>query len=237
MRIAPLALALGLVPATALGAGTVIEGDPQPAAPTPSLAWTATILRPVPARAAPAPRARVVKRLTGQTPFSRRTEVLLVTGARAVGARRWVQVQLPARPNGVTGWVPADAAILATTPVRIRVRLASRSVEVYRAGRRVAAYPAAVGAPATPTPVGLFAVYDPVPTSGQLAPVIMVLTAYSPVLQTFLGGTGVAAIHGWPDPGVLGQAVSHGCIRLSRSAAGAVSRLAEPGVPVTIDRT
>jgi lipoprotein-anchoring transpeptidase ErfK/SrfK len=227
---------LALVPGAAHGA-VVIDGEPLPTPPTDRQAWTATILAPVPARAEPRASARVVRRLSGQTPFSKRTEVLLVTGARQVGRRQWVQVQLPSRPNGVTGWVPADATILSPTPVRIRIRLGAKRVEVYRAGRRVGSYRAAVGKPSTPTPVGRFAVYDPVPTDGQLAPVIMVLTAYSPVLQSFLGGTGVSAIHGWPDPGVMGQAVSAGCIRLSQRDTARVARVAEPGTPVTIDRT
>ena len=68
----------------------------------------------------------------------------------------------------------------------------------------------------------------------MLAPYIFVLTAHSNVLKTFAGGNGVVGIHGWPSSSVLGKAVSHGCVRMSRTGARALSRYASAGTPVEI---
>jgi len=115
-----------------------------------------------------------------------------------------------------------------------RVTTGSRTVRVFRKGVPIKTFRAAVGTGGTPTPRGLFAIWDPVPTGGQLGPYILVLTAHSNVLRTFAGGDGIVGIHGWPNSGVLGQAVSHGCVRMSRDGVRALSRYAASGVPVEI---
>ena len=43
-------------------------------------------------------------------------------------------------------------------------------------------------------------------------------------------------IHGTSRPDLLGQAVSHGCIRVSNAAALELKRLAPAGTPITILR-
>ena len=75
---------------------------------------------------------------------------------------------------------------------------------------------------------------DVVPVSGLLGPYILVLTAHSRVLKTFAGGEGTIGIHGWPDGGVLGKAVSHGCIRMSRTGVRSLTLWARAGIPVQI---
>ena len=59
-------------------------------------------------------------------------------------------------------------------------------------------------------------------------------SAYSK-LSEWPGG-GVVGIHGTPRPDLLGQAVSHGCIRVSNAAAVELKRLAPRGTPIRILR-
>ncbi len=216
-------------------------------APAPSdragLSWTARILEPVTARTAPTATARPAAQLLHYTAFSRRPQVLMVTGnaeeTLAGGATRsWVRVQLPTRPNESQGWVPRSSVKLAATSIRIRVRLGARRVEISRDGATIKSFRAAVGTGGTPTPTGGFAVQDPVVAgaaeSTYLGPYIITLTAYSTVLRSFMGGDGLVAIHGTNAPGSLGQAVSHGCVRVSNDAVRTLWRFADPGTPVDI---
>lgn len=168
------------------------------------------------------------------TPYSQGPSVFMVTGTRVVKQKLWIRVQLPKRPNGTQGWLPESALDVRRITTRIRISTGTRTVRVLRKGTPVATFRAAVGTGGTPTPRGLFAIWDPVPTGGELGPYILVLTAHSNVLRTFLGGDGIVGIHGWPSAGVLGKAVSHGCVRMSRDGVRALSRYAAPGVPVEI---
>jgi lipoprotein-anchoring transpeptidase ErfK/SrfK len=238
---AVLALAAG---AAALAAAPLASGatDNQiPGPPSATGAWTARIVYPVPARMAPSATARVRMGLMHYTAFSRRPQRLLVTAeATDASGHGWVRVQLPVRPNGSQAWVPTAAVKLSRTDLHIKVRLGAKRVEVWRGPHRISSYPAAVGTGSTPTPVGTFAMQDPVPSApaqrSYLGPYILTLTAHSTVLRSFMGGDGLVAIHGTNAPNLLGQAVSHGCIRVSNAAVRALYRIVEPGTPVQITR-
>ena len=200
------------------------------------------MLQPVVGRAAPRPDARAVGTIMFYTAYSRRSQILLVTGVghrplgRAVGAG-----PAPAPAQRLAAWIPSSATELSSTGVRLRIRTRSHRVEVWRDGHLAASYPAAVGTGSTPTPVGRFAIQDPVPSSASqrsyLGPYILTLTAHSAVLRSFMGGDGLVAIHGTNAPGLLGQSVSHGCVRVSNSAVTSLREVATPGTPVEIDRT
>lgn len=67
------------------------------------------------------------------------------------------------------------------------------------------------------------------------APFALALSARSNVLQEFAGGDGQVALHGLANiGGVLGSAVSHGCVRLDNGAMRWLAARIGPGVPVTI---
>ena len=61
-------------------------------------------------------------------------------------------------------------------------------------------------------------------------PFVLVTSAYSK-LSDWPGG-GLVGIHGTSLPGLLGQAVSHGCVRVANPVASALQRLAPLGTPV-----
>ncbi len=237
LRISAIVVLLALVPL----ASARTAPAPEPAAPAASVSWTAQVLHAVAVRQAPRDEATVAARVTTYTAFWRRPQQLMVLSPVQTDpdtGRRWVLVRLPERPNLAQGWVPLDAVRLRATRNRIVVRVGARTVELWKAGVRVARYPAAVGTGSTPTPTGLFAVQDPVPSAASqrsyLGPYIITLTAYSNVLKSFMGGNGLVAIHGTNANGLLGQAVSHGCVRVSNAAVTRLYSIAAPGTPVEI---
>lgn len=227
--------------AVAPAAGTAAPATPETVgSPSGAAAWTATLTHPLVARAAPRAGARAVAKVDRVTAFWRRPQRLLVLGGVVTdeAGRGWVRVRLPERPNRASGFLPVSEVTLGVTTTRIVVRVGARTVELWKGGRRVARFRAAVGTAGTPTPLGQFAIQDPVPSAGAqrgyLGPYILTLTAYSPVLTSFMGGNGLVAIHGTDASGLLGQAVSHGCIRVSNAAVTRLYRSVRPGVPVRI---
>lgn len=186
--------------------------------------------------------SRSVARLKPQAPWGGGTTQLLVLDSLKLEGRLWLKVQLPVRPNGAAGWIPAAHATVSRTPWRVHVSLRRRAVTVLRHGRVVRRFGAVIGAPGTPTPVGRFAVSEPVPQAdpgGFLGPWALHLTAFSDVLDDFGGGPGRIAIHGRSgaslrDP--LGTARSHGCVRIDNAQVRFLARVAVPGTPVRISR-
>jgi lipoprotein-anchoring transpeptidase ErfK/SrfK len=164
--------------------------------------------------------------------------VFLIRGARLgtdCRPRRYL-VQIPKRPNGVTGWVPVDQVTVARVRTRIVVDLSQKRVTLYRNGRKVLSTPAAIGAPATPTPTGRFYVNQrliPVDRSGPFGPGAVGISAFSDVLTGWTQG-GPIAIHGTNAPWSIGKAVSNGCIRIPNPALRQVFGQALDGTPVLI---
>lgn len=148
------------------------------------------------------------------------------------------KVQLPIRPNGSTGWVRAVDVRLQTVRTRIVVDLSERRVTLFRDGRAILVTKAAIGAPSTPTPTGTFYVNQrllaPNPLGGY-GPGAVGISAFSPVLLNWPQG-GPIAIHGTDAPGLIGTAVSHGCLRVHNRDAQRLLRLAVEGTPVEIRR-
>jgi lipoprotein-anchoring transpeptidase ErfK/SrfK len=151
---------------------------------------------------------------------------------------RWYRVQLPIKPNGVTGYV--RAAVVETTHVRSRVvvDISGRRLTLYRKGRRVLRTPVAVGSPATPTPTGSYYVNQrliPSDPSGPFGPAAIGISAYSTVLTSWAQG-GPIGIHGSNEPWSIGHAVSNGCIRVRNAVLRRLFRVTPAGTPVTIRR-
>ena len=147
-------------------------------------------------------------------------------------------VQIPTRPNGVTGWVPARQVDVASVRTRIVVDLSEKRVTLYRNGARVLTTRAAIGSPATPTPTGSFYVNQrliPTDPNGPFGPGAVGISAFSNVLTGWTQG-GPIAIHGTDEPWSIGRAVSNGCIRLPNATLRRVFAQAFSGTPVVIRR-
>jgi lipoprotein-anchoring transpeptidase ErfK/SrfK len=146
------------------------------------------------------------------------------------------RVQVPLRPNGVTGWVAPRVLEVAIVRTRIEVDLSSRRLTLFRRGRPVLRAPVAIGSSATPTPTGRYYVNQrliPADRSGPFGPGAVGISAFSNVLTGWTQG-GPIAIHGTNAPWSIGQAVSNGCIRLQNSVLLRVFRVALAGTPVII---
>ena len=157
-------------------------------------------------------------------------ESLLVTDASVAG---WYEVELPVRPNGSQGWVPASGVTIRSVPDYIRVYQSQFRLEHYVGGVLRQSFQVAVGAPSTPTPYGHFYVWASAAEGAPYTPGIFALSAFSPVLENWPGG-GRAGIHGWTDTRVLGSRASHGCVRMAPTDFAQLFHSVPLGTPVDI---
>jgi lipoprotein-anchoring transpeptidase ErfK/SrfK len=230
-RPSRLLLVLYATAALAVSASPVVQAKSSSYEALPA-AGTIRVPRLV-ARSAPNPTAAAVRVLSE---FRRdfRVQVVLAVGARdGSDGQPWYQIELPMRPNGRRAWVPASAVDVRTVTTRIVVHRGSRTLDLYRAGSLQYRTRVAVGAPHMETPLGHFYVTTRfVPDDAFLGAFALETSAYSK-LSEWPGG-GVVGIHGTSKPWLLGQAVSHGCIRVSNAAALALKRLAPVGTVVDV---
>ena len=151
----------------------------------------------------------------------------------------WLNVYLPARPNGSTGWIKKSDVTLQNHNYRIVVELGAHKLTLYEKDDVVYEAPVGVGASATPSTSGLFyttELIEVIPSQrAAYGPFAYGLSAYSEVLYSFGEGDGQMGIHGTGDPSSVGRSVSNGCIRMTNDA---ITHLRETlpgaGVPVEI---
>jgi lipoprotein-anchoring transpeptidase ErfK/SrfK len=166
-----------------------------------------------------------------------RTTLPVLRRTTAADGAVWLDVLLPGRPDGHSGWITARGTTPSSTDWHLVVDTTTRRVTVYDHGQRVQTFVAIVGEGATPTPLGNFFVEEDVALSPSEvgAPYALALSARSNVYQEFDGGPGQVALHGLANVGgVLGSAASHGCVRLGTAAISWLVLRIGPGVPVTI---
>ncbi len=157
--------------------------------------------------------------------------------AEAVQPDGWVQILLPIRPNGSTGWVHATDVKLVVNTYRIMVSLSAHQITVYNGANVFYQGPVAVGAPATPTPTGSYfiRVLQQAPDPNTVyGPYAYGLSSHSDVLTDFNGGDGEIGIHGNDDASALGHSVSHGCIRMDNAAITNLTKVLPLGTPVDV---
>jgi lipoprotein-anchoring transpeptidase ErfK/SrfK len=190
------------------------------------------------ARRNPSINAPEITTVASQRPLTHVQTVLPVLGrATSKHGEGWVDVRLPGRPNGSSGWITTAGTMPSWTPWRLLVNLNARLVTVYYRGRITRRFPAVVGKPSTPTPTGQFFIEEGLSLNAQAsgAPFALATSARSHVFQEFDGGPGQIAIHGMGNlPGALGTASSHGCVRLDTPDITWLAMRIGPGVPLRI---
>ena len=208
-----------------------------PAASAASLPASGQLIVPrVSVRAAPDRAAKAV-RVLREFRADFRPQIVLALEART-GPRGdlWYKLSLPGRPNGQRGWVPAQALRLRPAVNRVVIRRDARRLEVRRLadGRILFRAPVAVGAPEARTPLGrdFYVQWRFTPSDPFFGPFALETSAYSR-LSDWPGG-GVVGIHGTSLPGLIGQAVSHGCIRMRNGDVLRLRRLAAVGTPLDV---
>ena len=172
-------------------------------------------------------------RITNPTYFGSRLTLMVL---ERTPDGEWLRVQIPVRPNGTEGWIPAADAEVQSHFIRARVDLAERSVSVWDRDELIAETGAVIGAERSPTPVGRFFVNDLVEKweGSAYGPYILSLSAFSEALETFAGGIPVIAIHGTNKPELIGGAHSNGCIRIPNDVIAFLAENVPMGTPVDI---
>jgi hypothetical protein len=188
----------------------------------------------VAARTKPSPGSRVITTMRMFRDDYRIQEILAVATQLGSDGKPWYKISVPMRPNGTMGWIPARSVSLSPTLSQIVVHRATRTIDVFWNGKRALHAIVAVGAPGMETPLGHFYVAARfVPFQDPFLGVFAVETSAYSKLTEWPGG-GVVGIHGTSKPQLLGQAVSHGCVRVSNMTAAALRRLAPLGTPIWI---
>jgi L,D-transpeptidase catalytic domain len=188
------------------------------------------------ARVTPDAHARKVTRLHALTEDDEPEVYLALRSRRDAAGRLWIQVRLPRRPNGSTGWVPRpDLGRLRIVRTALVIDRTTLRATLRRDGRVVWRARVGVGAPGTPTPAGRFYVREKLrnlrgdPLYGPWA---IGTSAYSR-LSEWPGG-GVVGVHGTDQPGLIPGRPSHGCLRLTNSAVRVLARQLPIGTPVRV---
>ncbi len=151
----------------------------------------------------------------------------------------WIEVRLPIRPNGTTGWIRVTDVELSRNPYRVDLDVGRHSLTIYRNDDEVLTTTVAIGTGDTPTPIGDFYLIEllrPSDPDGVYGPFAYGLSGFSETLRSFNGGTGVIGIHGTNRPDLLGTDVSHGCIRVDNEVITDIADFLPLGTPVSIRR-
>jgi lipoprotein-anchoring transpeptidase ErfK/SrfK len=247
MTIRTITRTAAAVAALTLAVGACGGGDQSPRRHGPEAAPPAAVEGPAPSDTG----ALVARSSTDLAIFARpgdQAPAQVLPATTAFGSARallidgddggWLRVLLPTRPNGSTGWIRRADVELRRVDEAIEIDLSARTLRLLVDGRVVVTTPVAIGAPDNPTPTGRFYVVDKLATGDPddtYGPVAFGLSGHSLDLGEFAGGDGQIGIHGTNDPGSIGQAVSHGCIRLHNDVILQLADLVPLGTPVVID--
>jgi hypothetical protein len=233
MRAALLASFLAVVPATAAAAPRPVRDARLSDERT--YTRTAGARREAIVRRSPYGAAKPVGRLHHRTEDGFPEVYLLLSERVRANGRSWIRIRLPGRPNGRTGWVPADALgpptltrwALTIDRRHLRARLSYR-------GRVRWSAPVGIGRPGMATPAGRFWIRErfPVPAGTIYGPWAFGTSAYSAVSEW--PGGGVVGIHGTNEPSLIPGRPSHGCVRLRNRDISYLARHLPVGAPVRI---
>ena len=196
-------------------------------------AHTAAVVRQSPSR-----RADAVGRLRFLTEDGQ-AEVYMALHETTVAqtGSTWIDVSLPQRPNGVTGWVEASAlGRLHVVGGRLVVSRSRHRATLYdQAGYVIWSAPVGIGQPSLPTPAGHFYVREKLRAidSPVYGPYAIGTSAYAPTLSEWPGG-GIIGIHGTDQPNLIPGDPSHGCVRMRNGDIARLWHLIAIGTPVDI---
>ncbi|MGB3300322.1 MAG: L,D-transpeptidase [Phormidesmis sp.] len=127
-------------------------------------------------------------------------------------------------------------------PVRLVLRLGERRVLVYRGDTEEASYPVAIGRPGWETPTGSFSVFSQVVDPGWTHPFTgeeMPPGPNNPLGDRWIAfwtdGNNSIGFHGTPNRESVGQAASHGCVRMYNEDVKKLYDIVAIGTPVVVE--
>jgi lipoprotein-anchoring transpeptidase ErfK/SrfK len=160
-----------------------------------------------------------------------------VLGVVASPEDGWVEVMLPVRPNGTTGWVSTDDVSLYVVDSEIVVDLANRQLTYIVDGVEVLVTDVGIGSEHNRTPTGRYFVTDNVTMAdpnSPWGPHALGISARSDTITEFNGGDGIIGIHGTNNPDSIGGNISLGCVRLPNDAITLLHEMVPLGTRVTV---
>jgi lipoprotein-anchoring transpeptidase ErfK/SrfK len=149
----------------------------------------------------------------------------------------WYRALLPMRPNGTSGYIPADAVRVVQTQYRIAIDRHHLRLSVWDGCIKLMVLPIGLGKESTPTPNGryyIIALLKPPIAGSVYGNYAYGLSAFSDVLTNWADG-GIIGLHGTNDPTSIGNRKSHGCIRMSNKDIAKLVPLLPLGTPVDIE--
>ncbi len=172
------------------------------------------------------------------------TKILISLGIAILGINS--QQPLTAEPIGTATSKPINSQVTPapaskTQTINLVIKLSDRRVYLYRGNQLATSYPIAIGKAGWETPVGSYKVMemqrDPTwqhPWTGKLVPP----GAKNPLGARWIGfwtdGKNFIGFHGTPQEKLVGQAVSHGCVRMRNQDILALYAQVDVGTPVTV---
>lgn len=129
-------------------------------------------------------------------------------------------------------------------PLRLQISLSKRRVTVFQGDSAIKSYPVAVGKSGWETPVGQHKVLQMIHKPAWVSPfngvVIPGGDPENPLGKHWIGfwtdGKNAIGFHGTPNPGSVGRAVSHGCVRMLNKDIEELFKLVQPGTVVEVVR-
>jgi L,D-transpeptidase catalytic domain len=149
----------------------------------------------------------------------------------------WLRIDVLGRPNGRSGWVPAEAlGPLHKIDETLVINRSALRANLYRGRHKLFSAPIGIGRGKWPTPPGDFYIREAIRIKkggGVYGSFAFGTSAYSPSLSDWPGG-GVIGIHGTNEPNLIPGHISHGCIRIRNPQINRLRRLAGVGTAVEI---
>jgi Ni/Co efflux regulator RcnB len=188
-------------------------------------------------RSKPSKRGKTIAKLRWNTE-DRLPEVYIVLQSRLDDHQRvWLQIRIPGRPNGRTGWVREEQlSNLKEIETHLTIDRRTLTATLRKRGKKVWSSRIGVGAPGTITPKGKFWIRERLRNLGGspiYGPWAFGTSAYSDTLTDWPGG-GVVGIHGTNQPELIPGRPSHGCVRVPNAKIARLARLMPVGTPITI---
>lgn len=152
-----------------------------------------------------------------------------------------IPIPPPATVTVTTPQPEAIAPVPAPVATKLILSLRQRRVTVYRDNQAIASYPVGIGKPGWETPRGTFRVTSKIvnptwqhPWNGSLVPP----GPNNPLGDRWIGfwsdGKNSIGFHGTTAESLIGQAVSHGCVRMKNRDIRALFELVEEGAIVSV---
>jgi len=161
---------------------------------------------------------------------------------RAVAIAQPINLEKPVNPENPVA-TPAPVKAEPQTDTRLLVSLSDRKVSLYKANKLQASYPIAVAQAGWETPTGDFKVFNMEqnpkwvhPITGETIPP----GSNNPLGVAWIGfwtdGESEIGFHGTNQEQLIGEAVSHGCLRMRNADIKAIFAQVSEGTPVIVQK-